>query len=57
MADIVGIMGGTFNPVHKGHIAIAKAARTIQYITDSCYAFIFTSIQRQQQDSFCSSPL
>ena len=26
MSGIVGIMGGTFNPVHNEHIAIAKAA-------------------------------
>lgn len=29
----VGIMGGTFNPVHKGHLALAQAARE-QFVLD-----------------------
>ena len=32
----IGIMGGTFNPIHNGHIALAKAALT-QYELDKVW--------------------
>lgn len=58
MADIVGIMGGTFNPVHKGHIAIAKAAHEQFNISQ---ILVMPSYSPAYKDNskivFCSSPL
>lgn len=37
MAERVGIMGGTFNPIHNGHIAIAEMARRELALDRVCF--------------------
>lgn len=58
MAGIVGIMGGTFNPVHNGHIAIAKAAHEQFNIP---HILVMPSYSPAYKDNsnigFCHAPL
>ena len=45
----IGIMGGTFNPIHNGHLLIAENARE-QYQLDQIY-FIPTGISPHKNDN------
>lgn len=47
---VVGIMGGTFNPIHLGHIAIAKAAREQFNIPE---ILIMPSFSPAYKDTLC----
>lgn len=49
MAERIGILGGTFDPIHHGHLAIARAARDQGYLDR--VLFVVASRPPHKQDT------
>ena len=50
MAKKVGIMGGTFNPIHIGHLILAETARTQYSLDEILFIPSGLSYMKQQMD-------
>lgn len=48
MPDLIGVLGGTFDPVHKQHIAIARAAKEQFGLAEVRFMPTFQPAHRQQ---------